>query len=74
MDDILQSDATEQLTALEAGRVSAGELLQAVFERTDQLNPVINAVVARDAERAMSDAAAVDARRPADDGEGHLRH
>jgi amidase len=63
MDDILQSDATEQLTALEAGRVSARELLQAVFERTDQLNPVINAVVARDAERAMSDAAAVDAAR-----------
>ena len=63
MDDILQSDATEQLTALEAGRVSASELLQAVFDRADQFNPVINAVVARDVERAISEAAAVDAAR-----------
>ncbi|HEX3366376.1 amidase family protein [Phenylobacterium sp.] len=63
MDDILQSDATEQLSALEAGRVSASELLQAEFDRTDKLNPAINAVIARDAERAISDAAAVDAAR-----------
>jgi amidase len=63
MDDILQSDATEQLSALEAGRVSARELLQAAFDRADQVNPVINAVVARDAERAIADAAAVDAAR-----------
>ena len=63
MDDILQSDATEQLIALKAGRVTARELLQAVFERTDQFNPGINAVVARDAERAISDATFVDAAR-----------
>lgn len=63
MDDILQSDATEQLAALSTRRVSASELLQAVFERTDRLNPLINAVVSRDAERAMSDAIAIDAAR-----------
>jgi amidase len=63
MDDILQSDATAQLAALRAGRVSASELLQAVFDRADQFDSIINAVVARDAERAMSDAAAVDAAR-----------
>jgi amidase len=63
VDNILQSDATDQLAALGTGRVSARELLQAAFERTDRLNPVINAVVARDAERAMSDAAGIDAAR-----------
>ena len=72
MDDILQSDATEQLTALVAGRVSARELLQAVFERTDQLNPRINAVVARDTERAICDAAAVDEARVRGEATGAL--
>jgi amidase len=43
--------------------VSARELLKATFEHTDRLNPAINAVVARDAERAMSDAAAIDGAR-----------
>jgi amidase len=63
LDDILLGDATDQLAALQAGRVSARELLQAVLERTDRLNPIVNAVVARDADRAMSDATAVDAAR-----------
>ena len=63
MDDILLSDATDQLAALAGGHVSARELLAAALERVDRLNPQINAVVARDAERAMADALAADEAR-----------
>ncbi len=72
MDDILESDATEQIAALATRRVSASELLQAVFDRADQFNPFINAVVARDAKRAIADAAAVDAARARGDAQGVL--
>jgi amidase len=63
MDDLLLGDATDQLAALRAGRVSARALLQAAVARTDRLDSVINAVVARDVDRAMADALAVDEAR-----------
>jgi len=63
MDEILLSDATDQLDALRAGRISARELLQAALDRTNRLDPSINAVVARDVERALADATAIDQAR-----------
>ncbi len=63
MDNFLLSDATEQLAALCTGRVSAFELLLAAMKRTERLDPTINAVVARDVERAMADARAIDEAR-----------
>jgi amidase len=72
MDDILLSDATDQLAALRAGRISARELLRAALERTDRLDPQINAVVARDADRARAEADAVDTARARGDALGPL--
>jgi len=63
MDDLLLSDATEQLDALQTRRISAAELLLATLDRTDRLDPSINSVVARDADRAMADALAIDQAR-----------
>jgi amidase len=63
MDDILLADASDQLAALAAGRVSARELLTAVLERVDRLNPQINAVVTRDVDRAVAEATRVDEAR-----------
>ena len=72
MDDLLRRDATGQLAALRAGEVGAAELLQAALKRTDRLDPTFNAVVARDASRAMADARAVDAARARGDTLGPL--
>jgi amidase len=63
MDEILLSDATDQLAALGRGRVTAQDLLSATLERVRRLDPKINAVVARDPERAMADARRVDTAR-----------
>jgi len=72
MDEVLLGDATDQLAALRAGRIGARELLQATVDRTDRLNPSINAVVARDAERAIADADAIDEARARGDPLGSL--
>lgn len=72
MDELLLSDATEQLAALQARRVSACELLRATLDRTDRLDPSINAVVARDTDRAMADALAIDQTRARGDAVGAL--
>jgi amidase len=60
VEDVVLSDATDQLAALVSGRVSAQELLAAVLERVDRLDPQINAVIARDTDRAMAEARGVD--------------
>ncbi|MEI9989967.1 MAG: amidase family protein [Rhizomicrobium sp.] len=60
MSDILSLDATAQLAALTARRISSRELLAAALARTDRLNPAINAVVARDPDRAFADARRID--------------
>jgi amidase len=61
--DILSLDATDQLQALAALRISARELLDASVVRTDRLNPKLNAVVSRDLERAYANARIIDQRR-----------
>ncbi|MFI4974230.1 MAG: amidase family protein [Caulobacterales bacterium] len=60
MSDILSLDATAQLGALETRRISALELLEASVCRRDKVNPLINAVVAVDLERARHWAKAID--------------
>jgi amidase len=60
MDDLLKRDATDQLAALNAKRVSAVELLKAALARHEQTHGRINAVVAVDLERAMDRARAID--------------
>src|SRR5579871_1197489 len=60
MSDILSLDATGQLAALDAKRISALELLEASLSRCQAANPAINAVVAMDLERAMERARAID--------------
>jgi amidase len=62
-DDLLLADATDQLAALRAGRVGARTLLLAAIARTDGVGRAVNAVVARDADRALSEADAIDAAR-----------
>jgi Asp-tRNA(Asn)/Glu-tRNA(Gln) amidotransferase A subunit family amidase len=61
--DILSLDATDQLQALAALRISARELLEASVARTDRLNPKLNAVVSRDLDRAYASARMIDERR-----------
>src|SRR5258708_2813942 len=60
MDDLLKRNATDQLAALSAKRVSAVELLKAALARHERTHSQINAVVAVDLERAMDRARAVD--------------
>jgi amidase len=61
--DILSLDATDQLQALAALKISARELLEASVARMDQLNPKLKAVVSRDLECAYATARLVDERR-----------
>jgi Asp-tRNA(Asn)/Glu-tRNA(Gln) amidotransferase A subunit family amidase len=61
--DILCLDATDQLQALAALRISARELLEASVVRLDRLNPRLNAVVSRDLDHAYSTARMIDERR-----------
>ena len=63
MNDILLMDACGQLERLSSKRISARELLTAAIAQAKTLNPGLNAVVARDTERALRDAQAVDDRR-----------
>lgn len=55
--------STRELAALLAdGQVSAVEAVQAHYARIEQVNPVINAIVTTDPERALAEARAADAR------------
>ena len=58
--DLLARDATEQLDALTARRVSAVELLEGAVDRAAATQSAINAVVAQDVDRAMIQARAID--------------
>lgn len=60
MDDLLKRDATDQLVALNARRVSAVELLKGALARHEQTHAQLNAVVAVDLERALEHARALD--------------
>lgn len=61
--DTLDLDATGQLEALTAGKVSSAELLAAALVRNDQLKTCLNAVVVTDIERAMARAREIDEQR-----------
>jgi amidase len=63
MYDILSLDATAQLEALSARKVSARELLEASVARTDAVNKDVNAVVVRDVGQALDAARDIDERR-----------
>jgi amidase len=60
MDDLLKRDATDQLAALQARKVSAEELLKAELARHEQTHGRLNAVVAVDLDRALFHARALD--------------
>jgi amidase len=61
LDELLFRDATDQLKALSAREVTARELLQIVVAQTDRTR--LNAVVARDLDRAYADAERTDRSR-----------
>jgi hypothetical protein len=63
MPQSLKLDATEQLAAVAARRISALELLEVSLSRQQQVHGRLNAVVATSLERAMEHARALDERR-----------
>ena len=72
MDDLLKRDATDQIAALNAKRVSAAELLGAALARRDEVHGAINAGVALSRERALEHAAAIDDLRMRGEPQGPL--
>ena len=72
MPDILKLDATDQLAALAARKVSALELLEASLSRQQQVHGRLNAVVATGLERALEHARAIDERRVKGEAMGPL--
>ncbi|HEX3700109.1 MAG TPA: amidase family protein [Phenylobacterium sp.] len=70
--DILDLDATGQLAALSAGRVSAVELLKAALARHQESHAAINAVVMADPDRALDRARAIDDLRAKGEAAGPL--
>jgi amidase len=60
MDSLIEQDATTQLAALSAGRVSSAELLKAALARHAETHGRLNAVVASDPERALERARALE--------------
>jgi amidase len=60
MPDILELDASAQIAALNARRVSAVDLLKVAMVRHEQTHGLLNAVVMADPERAMERARAID--------------
>lgn len=63
MTDLLALDATDQIRALEAGTVSAGELLEMALARNAALHARLNAIVASDPDRARAAARSIDEAR-----------
>ncbi|MDZ4370039.1 MAG: amidase family protein [Phenylobacterium sp.] len=72
MTDILDQDATAQVQALAARRVSAVELLKATLARHADTHASLNAVVSADPERALERARALDDARVRGENMGPL--
>ncbi|MBX3483690.1 amidase family protein [Phenylobacterium sp.] len=70
--ELLDRDATDQLQALAARRVSAVELLKAALARHAETHKTLNAVVAADPERALERARAIDDARLKGEAPGAL--
>lgn len=60
MIDLSTATATDALAALARGDITSVGLLSAQLERVERFNPVLNAVVALDVDRAMAEARAAD--------------
>ncbi|WP_171099678.1 amidase [Ruegeria sp. HKCCD7255] len=59
--DLSRTSATQLLSELSAGRLSAQELMRATLDRIEAVNPRVNAVVAlRDAQELLAEAQAAD--------------
>lgn len=72
MSDWHRRGVRELLQALSDQAISSEQLLQALFERVDQLNPKLNTVVAQDREGAMARAREADAARARGESWGPL--
>lgn len=72
MDDLLNGSAVSIAQAIQAKTVSSRELLEALFQRIDQRNPPLNAIVALDKERAFERATALDERQSKGQSAGPL--
>ncbi len=67
-----QQTATEQLRSLQSGAISSVELTQACFDRIDSLDGNVGAFLSVEKERALAQAAEVDAQRAAKQPVGRL--
>ena len=65
MDDLAYLPATEIAARIRSGQLSSRDALEAMLARIDDKNPVLNAVVTLEAERARSAADAAAAAIPA---------
>ena len=72
MNEILFADATELLRKLRDGEVTSLELVEATIAHIEAVNPPINAVVAKDYDRALDSARAADETRRRDAPVGPL--
>jgi amidase len=72
MRDLLDRDATAQLSALASKQISAVELLKAALARHAEAHEALNAVVAADPERALEQARAIDDARSRGEALGAL--
>jgi amidase len=70
--DFLRLDATDQLRVLAEGRISAIEALELAMARADEATRSLNAVVARRADQARSEARAIDSARSRGEPLGRL--
>lgn len=72
MSEILRSTAADLAANIAAGEVSAVEVAEAHLEQMTRLEPQVHAFLHVDAERALAQAAAVDAKRTAGEALGPL--
>jgi len=72
MDAVLSGSVVEMARLLAAGALSSEELTRAVLARIEAVNPVLNAMMAMDAERALDTARAFDRRRARGEDVGPL--
>lgn len=62
-DELWRWSATEISAAVRCGDISAVEVVESVYIRIAEVNPIVNAIVHMDRERALWDATALDGRR-----------
>ena len=72
MTDLLTGTAQSMMAAMAKGTISSTELLQLHFDRVDQLNPSLNAVIWQDRTGALQQAHACDAERAKGQSRGPL--